>query len=100
MYSIDARHYTSAFFAIVVVLLQVHLAYMSGSQWIDTKRRQRQTARTIVANNEHGISIDLEGLEDLLQPTRHDIGPFVIRVLVFSLYTWSVCFSDPPRAVA
>lgn len=63
---------------------------MSAYQWIETKRRQRQTATTIVANNEHGISIDLEGLEDLLQPTRHAIGPFVIRVLVFSLYTWSV----------
>lgn len=88
--SIDARHYNSAFFALVVVLLQVHLAYMSASQWIETRRRQRQTAKTIVANNEYGISIDLEGLEDLLQPTRHDIGPFVIRVLIFSLYTWFV----------
>jgi hypothetical protein len=86
-YRIDARHYSSAFFAVVVVLLQTHLAYTSAFQFVRSKRRQRQTAATIVANNEHGISIDLEGLEDLLQPMRHDVGPFVIRVLIFSLYT-------------
>lgn len=86
-HSIDARHYSSAVFAVLVVLLQTHLAYTSAVQWVRSKRRQRQAAATIVANNEHGISIDLEGLEDLLQPMRHDVGPFVIRILIFSIYT-------------
>jgi hypothetical protein len=70
----------------MVVVLQLHLAYMSGSLFIRS-RRPRQMAPTI-ANNDHGIVIDLEGLEDLLQPTRFDMGPFVVRVLLFGLYTW------------
>lgn len=72
----------------MVVLLQLHLAYMSGSLYMQS-RKPRRTAATI-ANNDHGIVIDLEGLEDLLQPTRFDMGPFVIRVLLFGLYTWYV----------